>query len=231
MCLIVTIFTFLHIFLEIDGSDESSSTEDESMHITSECPYFPPLNTMRYLITSLYVDEVERDVEDDEPAPKGKSEFTLLYSSLLHCHIYYSERKGTSAKVDQRSQNKGKGKKSHYTPEPESLASLLDDPALLTGYPDWSLSPEYYQIYAQLEKVDIPNRPPTLPTIYQYRGTGVHPLRHLYTNADPANTYVYVFDSEKTGATFAKLLSYLHGIPQGPTEKMKNLGTFCNIFV
>ena len=78
--------------------------------------------------------------------------------------------------------SKRKGKERQYTPETDPLASLLNDPALLAGFPDWSKQSEYFHIYKDLRKVDIPNRPPTLPTLYEYVGGTTHPLRHLTTN-------------------------------------------------
>ena len=106
------------------------------------------------------------------------------------------------------------------------MASLLNNPALLAGFPDWSLLPKYERIYQHLTKVDIPNRPPTLPTIYEFNDQVPHPLRHLLDVAKPHKTYVYVYDSSKDGATFANLLAHLHQIPQGTSDQMEEKGNY-----
>ena len=106
------------------------------------------------------------------------------------------------------------------------MASLLNNPALLAGFPDWSLLPKYERIYQHLTKVDIPNRPPTLPTIYEFNDQVPHPPRHLLDVAKPHKTYVYVYDSSKDGATFANLLAHLHQIPQGPSDQMEETGIY-----
>lgn len=108
-----------------------------------------------------------------------------------------------------------------YTPEPEELPPTLPN---VPGFPDWSQDFAFKHIYEDIVKISIPDRPGTLPSLYQYQGPGVHPVRHLYDATDDAPTYIYVFDSRPEGVEHAQQASRIHKIPQGPLKRMEELG-------
>ena len=141
-------------------------------------------------------------------------------------YIYYFLETRKSKQKPKKTSKKGKEKARQYTPETDPYTAFVNDPAYRAGFPDWSQEIKYQHLYKHLSKVEIPNRPPTLPTIYEYIHEAPHPLRHLIDMDKPHKTYVYIYDSSKEGAAFASVLEYFHKIPQGSTQRMKELGIY-----
>lgn len=112
-----------------------------------------------------------------------------------------------------------------YTPEPEELIDIHKRPELLKGFPNWFTDPRFTHIFSDLERIEISNRPPTLPTLYKYVGSNVHPVRHLYPPNELSPTYIYVFDSSTEGTRFARDVGLIHSVPYGPVDEMVDHGT------
>ena len=95
---------------------------------------------------------------------------------------------------------------------------------MLKGFPDWSSDPRYTHIFSDLEKVVIDKRPPTLPTLYKYTGSAIHPVRHTYAEGELPSTYIYIFDSSPEGIKYAQEVSLIQSVPYGPVKDMSNYG-------
>ena len=115
-----------------------------------------------------------------------------------------------------------------YTPEPEELVDIHKRPDLLRGFHNWHADPNFAHIFSDLEKIDIRNRPLTLPVLYKYVGSSVHPVRHLHLPNEDAPTYIYVFDSSQEGTKYARDVGLIHSVPYGPVDQMATHGK-CSI--
>lgn len=108
-----------------------------------------------------------------------------------------------------------------YTPEPEDRPADIPN---LTGFQDWSQDPSFAHIFEDIVKISIPKRPATLPVLYRYIGSRIHPARRHQNDKEDTPTYIYIFDSRAEGTEHARQASRIHKIPQGPIKNMKELG-------
>lgn len=115
----------------------------------------------------------------------------------------------TTRKLQGHNEANHKTQENRYTSPVDEARVSADDPDVLQGYPDWSLNNKHSAIFKDLEKIEIANRPPSLPILYRYLGCQ-YPIRHMYNLNKPALTYVYVFDSSPDGCTLANKLEKAH---------------------
>ena len=94
----------------------------------------------------------------------------------------------------------------------------------VADFPDWFQDPSFGYIFKDLDRLSTPGRTGTLPTLYLYCGSTVHPVRHKYNDKEDTPTYIYIFDSSSEGTMHAQQASRIHKIPQGPLSRMKELG-------
>ena len=94
----------------------------------------------------------------------------------------------------------------------------------VADFPDWFQDPSFGYIFKDLDRLSTPGRTGTLPTLYLYCGSTVHPVRHKYNDKEDTPTYIYIFDSSSEGTMHAQQASRIHKIPQGPLSHMKQLG-------
>lgn len=158
-------------------------------------------------------DEHELDDRDaDNPSKRKGIWFYISISySIFHQRIANNDLHAMNKKQQLRK----------YTPEPEDVPADIPN---LPGYRDWSKDSSFAHIFKDIVKMDIPNRPATLPVLYKYAGSDIHPARCNQIDNEDTPTYVYVFDSSSEGTEHARQASRIHKIPQGPIKEMEKLG-------
>ncbi|KAK7696529.1 hypothetical protein QCA50_001187 [Cerrena zonata] len=177
-------------------------------------------------LTSSDDEQKKLDIHEEPPSSEDVSD----HEKNTHRHTKHRQSGKQARGKDQKAKKRQKAPGiRQYTPNPEEEEHAeADDPEVLKGYSERDKEVDYEHIFQDLEKVEIVNRPPALPSLYRWKGPSafdVHPIQHGFDRNKNADTYIYIFDSSDEGYRLAKKLDSVHkGIPQGPLEKMTEIG-------
>ncbi|KAK7689205.1 hypothetical protein QCA50_007896 [Cerrena zonata] len=202
----------------------SSDNEQKKLDIYPKCSF------RKSIVEDVQDDKYHQSSEDQQYEEPPSSEDASDHEKNTHRHTKHRQSGKRARGKDQKAKKRQKAPGIHqYTPNPEEeVHAEADDPEVLKGYPEWDKEVDYEHIFQDLEKVDIVNCPPALPSLYRWKGLSafdVHPIRHGFDRNKNADTYIYIFDSSDEGYRLAKKLDSVHkGIPQGPLEKMTEIG-------